>query len=178
MDSKLQLESEINKGSNFFFDLTLNTSNQTEFEREIKMMESEKNNVALNSNTKILVVEDNKINMLLTKTILKSLFPEIIIYEGSDGEEAVKQFAEVQPDIVLMDIQMPVMNGYEATKVIRQTETGKNTPIIALTAGTVKGEKENCLEAGMDDYITKPIIRSILEEVILKWINNNDSETK
>jgi len=171
MNSKLQLESEINQGSNFYFDLILDTSNQTEFEREIKTMESEKNNVALNSNTKILVVEDNKINMLLTKTILKSLFPDIIIYEGTDGEEAVSQFAAIYPDIVLMDIQMPLMNGYEATKVIRQTEAGKNTPIIALTAGTVKGEKENCIDAGMDDYITKPIIRTVLEEVILKWTN-------
>lgn len=177
MNSQLQLESEINQGSNFYFDLTLNTSNQIEFEREIKTMESEKNSVALNSNTKILVVEDNKINMLLTRTILKSLFPDIIIYEGTDGEQAVKQFEEIGPDIVLMDIQMPVMNGYEATKIIRQTEAGKNTPIIALTAGTVKGEKENCLEAGMDDYITKPIIRSTLEEVILKWVNNTGTKT-
>lgn len=177
MDSKLQLESEINKGSNFYFDLTLNTSNQTEFETEIKTMESEKNNVVLNSNTKILVVEDNKINMLLTRTILKSLFPDLIIHEAVDGNEAVDQFATVLPDIVLMDIQMPVMNGYEATKIIRETKAGKSTPIIALTAGTVKGEKENCIDAGMDDYITKPIIRNVLEEVILKWTNRKSTET-
>ncbi|MDR6969360.1 PAS domain S-box-containing protein [Flavobacterium arsenatis] len=176
MDSKLQLESEINQGSNFYFDLTLKTTNQTEFEQEIKMMESKKNNVALNSNTKILVVEDNKINMLLTRTILKSLFPDVLLHEATDGSEAVRQFEEIHPDIVLMDIQMPVMNGYEATKVIRLTEAGKNTPIIALTAGTVKGEKENCLEAGMDDYITKPIIRIALEEVILKWTKNRGAE--
>jgi len=72
---------------------------------------------------------------------------------------------------------MPVINGYEATKIIRQTEAGKNIPIIALTAGTVKGEKENCIDAGMDDYITKPIIRTVLEEVILKWANRKNTET-
>ncbi len=172
MDSKLQLESKINQGSTFYFDLILVTSNENEFEKETKTMESKKNNVVLNSNLKILVVEDNKINMLLTRTILKNLFPDIFIYEGTDGEQAVHLFATIHPDIVLMDIQMPVMNGYEATKVIRKTEAGKDIPIIALTAGTVKGEKENCLEAGMDDYITKPIIRATLEEVILKWTNN------
>ncbi|RZK12329.1 MAG: PAS domain S-box protein [Flavobacterium sp.] len=177
MDSKLQLESEINKGSNFYFDLNLKISNQTEFEREIKIMESEKNNVALNSNTKILVVEDNKINMLLTRTILKSLFPDLIIHEATDGNEAVTQFAAVLPDLVLMDIQMPIINGYEATRIIRETEAGKNTPIIALTAGIVKGEKENCIEAGMNDYITKPIIRNVLQDVILKWSNKNNTET-
>ena len=177
MDSKLQLESEINTGSTFYFDLTLKISNQTEFKREIKIMESEKNNVALNSNTKILVVEDNKINMLLTRTILNNLFPNIIIYEAIDGNEAVTMFAEWLPDIVLMDIQMPIMNGYEATKMIRETEAGVAVPIIALTAGTVKGEKENCLEAGMNDYITKPIIREALKEMILKWTNKKNTET-
>lgn len=178
MESKLQLESEIHQGSNFYFDLKLKTSNEIEVERETKIMETKKNTLALSSNTKILVIEDNKINMLLTRTILKSLFPDVIIHEGTDGEEAVKQFAAVNPDLVLMDIQMPIMNGYEATKVIRETEAGKNTPIIALTAGTVKGEKENCLEAGMDDYITKPIIRTALEEVILKWVNNTGKTLK
>lgn len=171
MDSKLELESEINKGSNFYFDLMLKVSNQIEPENEIKEKQSEKNNVALNA--RILVVEDNKINMLLTKTILKSLFPNSIIYEGTDGEEAVSQFVEIKPDFILMDIQMPIMNGYEATKAIRQMDRGKNVPIIALTAGTIKGEKENCLDAGMDDYITKPIIRTVLEEVILKWADKN-----
>lgn len=174
MNSKLHLESEPYQGSNFYFDLNLRTSNQILFEETIKTAQPEKNSIALN--LKILIVEDNKVNMLLTKTILKSLFHDVALYEAIDGEQAVKQFAEINPDIVLMDIQMPIMNGYEATKVIRQTEMGEKTPIIALTAGTVKGEKENCLEAGMNDYITKPIIRSVLEEIILKWANNKKTK--
>ncbi|MFY0483684.1 PAS domain S-box protein [Flavobacterium sp. PLA-1-15] len=171
MNSKLQLESEFGNGSAFYFDLNLKISNEPDQEKELKTINIKKNNVALNSNTKVLVVEDNKINMLLTRTILKNSFPDVIIHEAKDGKEAVNQFVEIQPDIILMDIQMPVMNGYEATKIIRENETGRNTPIIALTAGTVKGEKENCLEAGMNDYITKPIIIADLEEIILKWVN-------
>lgn len=171
MGNKLLLESEINKGSTFYFDLNLKTSNKMESDRPLENT-SEKNNVTFNSNAKILVVEDNKINMLLTRTILKSSFPDITIFEGTDGQQAVELFKTLQPDIILMDIQMPIMNGYEATKAIRELESNnKKTPIIALTAGSILGEKENCLEAGMDDYITKPIIRSAIEEVIMKWTN-------
>ena len=69
-----------------------------------------------------------------------------------------------------MDIQMPIMNGYEATKEIRKLDTGKEVPIIALTAGTVIGEKEKCLEIGMNDYVSKPIIKGSLEEIIARWV--------
>jgi CheY-like chemotaxis protein len=69
-----------------------------------------------------------------------------------------------------MDVQMPIMNGYEATYEIRKLNSGKHTPIIALTAGTVIGEKDKCLEAGMNDYASKPIAKEILEGIILKWI--------
>ena len=69
-----------------------------------------------------------------------------------------------------MDVQMPVMNGYEATQEIRKTPKGQHIPIIALTAGTVIGEKEKCLEMGMNDYASKPIIKEALETLISKWI--------
>jgi CheY-like chemotaxis protein len=70
-----------------------------------------------------------------------------------------------------MDIQMPVMNGYEAVKIIRNQKLGANIPIIALTAGTVVGEKEKCLNAGMNDYLSKPIIKNSLEKIIHKWLS-------
>jgi CheY-like chemotaxis protein len=65
---------------------------------------------------------------------------------------------------------MPEMNGYEATREIRQLENGRRVPIIALTAGTVSGEREKCIEAGMDDYLTKPVLKDTLEEAIHKWL--------
>ena len=82
------------------------------------------------------------------------------------------KFEIIKPDLILMDIQMPIMNGYEATKEIRKTEKGKFIPIIALTAGTIVGEKEKCLEAGMNDYISKPIIKEILQTKLVQWLND------
>ena len=72
-----------------------------------------------------------------------------------------------------MDIQMPIMNGYETSKAIRNLSNGMNIPIIAITAGTEKEERKKCLKMGMNDYIPKPIIKGVIEEVILKWIAKN-----
>jgi CheY-like chemotaxis protein len=121
-------------------------------------------------NLKIMIVEDNSINMLLLKTILKNLFKESLIYEIKNGKDAVDQFETIKPNIIFMDIQMPIMNGYEATKAIREFELGKTIPIIAITAGAEKEEREKCLNAGMDDYISKPILKGIIEETVLKWV--------
>jgi CheY-like chemotaxis protein len=111
--------------------------------------------------------------MLLLKTILKNLYSNATISEISNGKDAVDQFEILHPDIILMDIQMPIMNGYEATKEIRNLKSGTAIPIIAITAGTEKEEKDKCIEAGMNDYISKPIIKGIIEETLSKWINSN-----
>ena len=77
---------------------------------------------------------------------------------------------KILPDIIFMDIQMPLMNGYEATKEIRKLASGASLPIIAITAGTEMEVKEKCKEAGMNDYISKPIIKSVIEDTIIKWM--------
>ncbi|WP_159473107.1 PAS domain-containing hybrid sensor histidine kinase/response regulator [Dyadobacter sp. 3J3] len=118
----------------------------------------------------ILIAEDNKINMILVKTFLNKILTNTILVEAANGREAVKLFESEKPDLVLMDIQMPEMNGYEAASEIRKLEKGKRTPILALTAGTLKGEKERCVEAGMDDYLTKPILKDTLESVLNQWL--------
>jgi PAS domain S-box-containing protein len=176
MDSHLQLESKIDLGSSFYFDLDLETSNQKKTD-SIKM-ESHIDDNTLNfiktdsrlKNLKILIAEDNKINMLLLKTIIKNLFLDVTIFEVYNGEDAVNQFEAINPDLIFMDIQMPLMNGWEATRAIRKLRLGKNIPIIAVTAGTEKEEKTKCIQAGMNDYISKPIIKGIIEETIVKWI--------
>jgi PAS domain S-box-containing protein len=175
MNSHLQLESSINKGSVFYFDLILKTSNSIA-EESIEIIPVDDNHINLLFETnekyrklKIMIVEDNTINMLLLKTILKNLFKDVIIYEVVNGKNAVDQFETIQPDIIFMDIQMPIMNGYEATRAIRKLKSGQEIPIIAITAGTEKEEKCKCLEAGMNDYISKPILKGIIEETILKW---------
>ncbi len=175
MESRLQLKSRINEGSNFYFDLNLKTSHTSINEKfkEISKHNNPEYTLSYSSNRKkvsILIVEDNKVNMLLLKTIVKNLNLNAIIFECENGYEAVKQIENINPDLVFMDIQMPIMNGYEATKAIRITEIGQRIPIIAVTAGAEKEERNKCLSAGMNDYISKPIIRGTVEEAMRKWL--------
>lgn len=119
---------------------------------------------------KVLIVEDNKINQLLAKVIVGRIAPNAQILEAANGLEAVQVYSREKPDLILMDIQMPLMNGYEATQRIREIEQDVRVPIIALTAGTVKGEREKCLEAGMDDFLTKPIVEKSISLLFDQWL--------
>lgn len=123
---------------------------------------------------KILIAEDHKINMLLVKSMLGKILPGSELIEAANGKEAIEAFHRTSPDIVFMDIQMPEMNGYEATREIRLAEGHPQVPIIALTAGTVVGEREKCIEAGMDDYLTKPVLKETLEAAVRKWLHKID----
>jgi len=118
----------------------------------------------------LMIVEDNAVNLLLLKTLLKDIVPNSTLVDARNGKLAVDMFIDVKPDLIFMDIQMPVMNGYDAVQAIRELENGKRVPIVALTAGTVKGEREKCLAAGMDDYVTKPVVRETIVNVIGKWL--------
>lgn len=117
---------------------------------------------------KILIAEDVSLNMLLLKTIIKSYYPDSVIIECANGKEAVDLFQKARPDLVFMDVQMPVMDGFEATFQIRNIgkKEGIYVPIIALTAGALHTEREKCLEAGMDHFLTKPIDKQKLLEVM------------
>jgi len=177
MDSKLQLKSKVGIGSVFYFDLELETSSQiTTNKIKINIPVENRIGLVIKRNDglrklKIMIAEDNKINMLLLKTIIKNVFIETTIFEVCNGMEAIEQFEYINPDIIFMDIQMPTMNGYEATRAIRSLESGKNIPIIAVTAGAEKDEKIKCMEAGMNDYISKPIAKGIIEKTIIKWMD-------
>ncbi|WP_291035374.1 response regulator [Dyadobacter sp. 50-39] len=118
-----------------------------------------------NAALSILMVEDNLVNMLLLKTILRKLFPDANLVEVGNGLAAVNICRQELPDIVFMDVQMPVMNGLDATKAIRDIEYAKALPIIALTAGNEKGAREKCLEAGMNEFLTKPYTKKDLIKV-------------
>ena len=119
---------------------------------------------------KILVVDDNEMNRLVASTIVKNYGATVL--ESVNGQEAVGFIAEQDMDIVLMDIQMPVLNGYEATRKLRQS--GKIIPVIALTAYASKGEKEKCLAAGMNDYISKPFNEEVFLMTIARWLGLSD----
>lgn len=124
----------------------------------------------IKANIRILIAEDNPINMLLASTIIRKIAPASQIIEAKNGKEAFESSKQQLPDIIFMDIQMPITNGYEATKQIREISPHTHIPIIALTAGNVKGEREKCIAAGMDDFVTKPFIESSLISVFEKWL--------
>lgn len=173
MGSHLELFSNSDEGSDFFFDLDLQVAGDYEKTKSGETITKNKGRkevkIDVPQRIHVLIAEDNKINMLLAKTLVQQILPGVVIIEAEDGIDAVEKFKKNQVDLILMDVQMPQMNGYEATQQIRKIQKVK-VPIIALTAGTVVGEREKCLDAGMDDYASKPIIKDALEMVISKWI--------
>lgn len=123
-----------------------------------------------NTTNKILLVEDNQVNQLVAKTMLKKLGYEVDT--AFNGVEALAMYKKNNYDLVLMDCQMPEMDGYEASRQIRILENEQShLPIIALTANALKESKEQCFEAGMDDFATKPIKMDSLKEVIERVLN-------
>lgn len=119
---------------------------------------------------KFLVVEDNEVNRFLTRSYIEKLYPQSIIIEAENGVIGIEEFQKMPFSLVFMDIQMPEMNGYECSRTIRSIEKDKKTPIIALTAANVKGEREKSIAAGMDDFITKPILEENIEAILNKWL--------
>ncbi|MCL4456186.1 MAG: response regulator [Nitrospirae bacterium] len=106
-------------------------------------------------NKKILIVEDNEKNRVLIRDVLKYYGYEVI--EAVNGEEGIKAAKEKMPDLILMDIQMPVMDGFAAMQALRKDPATKGIKIIALTSFAMKGDKEKVMDAGFDDYIAKPV---------------------
>jgi len=137
---------------------------------KIKKVEAEpENTILVPMHTKILLAEDNSVNRKLAVRLLEKigLSPKTAV----NGDEVLKTLEKERFDIILMDIQMPVMDGLEATKIIRETEknTGHHTPIVALTAHAMKGDRERFLGAGMDDYLSKPLNSKDLYNTIKKY---------
>jgi PAS domain S-box-containing protein len=173
MNSNLHLKSKYGDGSDFFFVIKFKTAKSITdsfIELNNHTIQREANALRNANAIKVLIVEDNKINLFLAKTLVKRIIPNAIIFEARDGNEGIKQFELNRPDLILMDVQMPIKNGYEATLEIRKLKKAKDIPIIALTAGIMVGEKDKCLEYGMNDYVSKPIIESDLEAIMLKWL--------
>jgi CheY-like chemotaxis protein len=118
---------------------------------------------------RVLVVEDNPVNQRVAVRMLQRLGLGADV--ASDGLEAVESFSRQPYDLILMDCQMPGLDGYEATARIRQIEgTERHIPIVAMTASAMRGDRERCLEAGMDDYISKPVTIETLESVLGRWV--------
>lgn len=172
MNSHLELKSIHGIGSTFYFTIKVPKVEQVITENEPIQntnLSHVDNQLEINAKS-ILIAEDNKINLLLAKTLVSKIIPHATIIEAVDGRDAVSKFKQFNPEVIFMDIQMPIMNGYEASQQIRNMPEGINVAIIALTAGAVLGEKQKCLDAGMNDYLTKPIVQQDLYNMLQKWI--------
>jgi CheY-like chemotaxis protein/HPt (histidine-containing phosphotransfer) domain-containing protein len=140
---------------------------------DIPVSEADQSEMNSLEGKRILVVEDNPMNRLLANTILKQYGAKVS--EAENGAEAVSILKKESFDIILMDMQMPIMDGTEATIQIRN-DLQIHTPIIALTANVIQGEKEKCIEAGMNDFISKPFEENTLLQVISRWLVNRPME--
>lgn len=124
-----------------------------------------------------LVVEDNEINQRVVGALLRRMGYEVIAVEN--GQLALDRFREgCRPDVVLMDLQMPVMDGYEATRQMRAWEASQGwarTPIIAVTANAFDEFRERCLEVGMDDFLTKPLLPQALSDTIERCLTRRQA---
>ncbi|WP_299455407.1 PAS domain S-box protein [uncultured Microscilla sp.] len=162
---KLMATSEYGKGTTFSFTLTFKkeTIDAITPVQEITQ-EGEK---ALQGK-KVLLAEDNQMNQFLATTILEEW--GVIVEVAEDGKQAVEKFSEDKYDLILMDMQMPIMDGLEATRIIRQ-QLRSTVPIIALTANAIKGDRQRCIEVGMNDYLPKPFAQKDLQEKILHNLN-------
>lgn len=138
---------------------------------------TEKNKEKNGSGIRVLLCEDNEVNMKVALMILKRL--NVTIDTAENGQEAINKFLHVKYDIILMDCMMPIVDGYQATAEIRKFEKEHKfepVTIIALTANATEEDRKKCLDAGMDDFITKPIRREFVEERINKWISSHAKE--
>ena len=128
---------------------------------------------ALLDGARVLIVEDNPTNQRVAQRMLERA--GCLVTVAANGFEALEAFRSAPFDIVFMDCQMPEMDGYAATRAIRELEAdGRRTPIVALTANAMEGDRERCLECGMDDFVAKPVRREIMVSAVMRWRAQSD----
>jgi signal transduction histidine kinase/ligand-binding sensor domain-containing protein/ActR/RegA family two-component response regulator len=165
MGGQIGVESEEGQGSTFWFNLQLSRQKDVEASCSQPCPDTPAQPAL------VLVVEDNNVNQLLAKVLLEKMGHRVEV--AGNGREALTALESTAFDLVLMDIQMPVMDGLEATRRIRSSEStvlDPDIPIIAMTAFAMKYDREKCLAAGMSDYLTKPVLPGELEKAIAHWI--------
>lgn len=152
------------------FDAVMNALKGTAWSQANKVQNEEsqiKYHRAL-ADKRVLLVEDNDINQLVAKDILEQVGIRVSI--ASNGEEAIRHVRANKFDAILMDVQMPIMDGYKATEILRKTYSNLELPIIAMTANALRGDRERTIESGMNDYIAKPINPQLLFDTLEKWL--------
>ncbi len=176
-DIQIDKSMEASEVHKLFLEAWKEKDNQKKLPLVDKVKTSSKTEVIKWTDKTVLLVEDNSVNQMVATKMLHKLIDNIDV--ASDGLEAIQLFCKNSYDIIYMDLQMPSMDGLEATQKIRELECENDleqTFIIAMTANAMAGDREICLEAGMDDYITKPIVYEKLKGSLIKYLASNTSE--
>ncbi len=169
MGGRIGVESQPDQGSRFWFEVPLLLLQESAPER----MDAQQVDPAESSPTlhgvRVLLVEDNPVNQKVAIRLLQKL--GCVVELAEDGRQALDKLENASYDIVLMDMQMPVMDGLTATRLLRQAEqqTGRHQIVIALTANAMQSDRDQCLAAGMDDYMSKPLTLDVLQSTLHRW---------
>ncbi len=176
MGSKIEVESQQGVGSTFHFTICLGKAQDDlhHVDSSVEVDEETVNQALVKlRGSKILLVEDNEFNQELVQELL--VHHQIAVATADNGKEALDLLAQQKFDGVLMDCQMPVLDGYETTRKIREQEKFQDLPVIAMTANAMMGDREKVLSVGMNDHIAKPLNRNKMYVTMAKWISANDN---
>lgn len=168
LDGAVTVSSEVGVGTRFLVELPFPAG-------EPRSDRPERPRDRADASLQVLLVEDERVNQMVLRRLLKAMGVSQVVL-ASNGQEAVEAWRKQSFDIILMDCMMPIMDGYEATRTIRAEEEGdRRIPIVAVTANAMQGDREKCLNAGMDDHLPKPVDRPTLEMTMDRWVRGHAS---
>jgi signal transduction histidine kinase/ActR/RegA family two-component response regulator len=172
MHGELDIDSDLGKGARFWFVIPMGISQSPLKARSPTSEKTEK----VNLKGRVLLVEDNPVNEMVARKMLEKLGLDSVT--AANGQEALDMLESESVDVVLMDCQMPEMDGFEATQHLREREKisgARALPVIAMTANVMEGDRERCLQAGMNDYLGKPVRMDELESMLHRWLSSAES---